>query len=119
MTRSETDSWDLSTSVGAPATMVAAARAVASRRADPLVNDRFAETARESCRYRAVRPAGPRRLGLRRHRTDVQNHRADRLGATRQVIGAQLTASCLTSVALSTFPPSPPLTRIANTTTSQ
>jgi methyltransferase (TIGR00027 family) len=43
MTRSDTDSWDLSTSVGATATLVAAARAVASRRADPLVNDPFAE----------------------------------------------------------------------------
>jgi O-methyltransferase involved in polyketide biosynthesis len=39
MRRSDNDSWDLSTSVGATATMVAAARAAASRRADPLVND--------------------------------------------------------------------------------
>jgi O-methyltransferase involved in polyketide biosynthesis len=43
MARSDNDSWDLSTSVGATATMVAAARAVASRRADPLVDDPFAE----------------------------------------------------------------------------
>jgi hypothetical protein len=43
MTRSNNDRWDLSTSVGATATMVAAARAVASRRANPLVNDPFAE----------------------------------------------------------------------------
>jgi methyltransferase (TIGR00027 family) len=43
MARSDNDSWDLSTSVGATATLVAAARAVASRRADPLVDDPFAE----------------------------------------------------------------------------
>jgi O-methyltransferase involved in polyketide biosynthesis len=42
MTCSDTDSWDLSTSVGATATMVAAARAVASRRANPILNDPFA-----------------------------------------------------------------------------
>jgi methyltransferase (TIGR00027 family) len=42
MTRSDNDSCDLSTSVGATATMVAAARAVASRQANPLVDDPFA-----------------------------------------------------------------------------
>ena len=43
MARSDRDSWDLATSVGATATMVAAARAAASRRADPVINDPFAE----------------------------------------------------------------------------
>ncbi len=42
MTRSDADSWDLSTSVGATATMVAAARALASEGADPLINDPYA-----------------------------------------------------------------------------
>jgi len=42
-TRYEGDSWDLASSVGATATMVAAARAVASRADRPLINDPFAE----------------------------------------------------------------------------
>lgn len=43
MARSDDDTWDLATSVGATATMVAAARALATRRNDPLVDDPFAE----------------------------------------------------------------------------
>jgi methyltransferase (TIGR00027 family) len=42
MTRSDTDSWDLASSVGATATMVAAARALATRDKDPIINDPFA-----------------------------------------------------------------------------
>jgi O-methyltransferase involved in polyketide biosynthesis len=42
MTRTDNDHWDLATSVGATSTMVAAARAAASRRADALINDAFA-----------------------------------------------------------------------------
>ncbi|GBE66871.1 putative S-adenosyl-L-methionine-dependent methyltransferase [Mycobacterium sp. MFM001] len=42
-TRFEGDTWDLASSVGATATMVAAARAVATRSPDPLINDQFAE----------------------------------------------------------------------------
>jgi methyltransferase (TIGR00027 family) len=41
--RSEGDSWDLASSVGATATMVAAGRALASRGPQPLIDDRFAE----------------------------------------------------------------------------
>lgn len=41
MARTENDSWDLATSVGATATMVAAGRARATR--DALIDDRFAE----------------------------------------------------------------------------
>lgn len=41
--RSEGDSWDLASSVGATATMVASSRALASRGPDPLLDDRFAE----------------------------------------------------------------------------
>jgi methyltransferase (TIGR00027 family) len=43
VTRSEADSWDLASSVGATATMVAAARALASKEADPLIQDPYAE----------------------------------------------------------------------------
>ncbi|OBI51733.1 SAM-dependent methyltransferase [Mycobacterium kyorinense] len=43
MQRSDNDTWNLATSVGATATMVAAARAAASRQADPIINDPFAE----------------------------------------------------------------------------
>src|SRR5271156_4286843 len=43
MTRPDRDTWDLASGVGAPATMVAAARAAASRRPDPVIDDPFAE----------------------------------------------------------------------------
>src|SRR5438105_8891078 len=42
MTRTDQDTWDLASSVGATATMVAAARALASGEADPIINDPFA-----------------------------------------------------------------------------
>jgi methyltransferase (TIGR00027 family) len=42
MTRTEQDTWDLASSVGATATMVAAARALASAEPNPIVNDPFA-----------------------------------------------------------------------------
>jgi methyltransferase (TIGR00027 family) len=41
--RTDDDSWDLKTSVGATATMVAAARAIASRQPDSVISDQFAE----------------------------------------------------------------------------
>lgn len=43
MPRTDNDTWDLATSVGATATMVAAARAIATNADDPLIDDRFAE----------------------------------------------------------------------------
>ena len=43
MVRTETDTWNLACSVGATATMVAAARAAATRRAGAVINDPFAE----------------------------------------------------------------------------
>ena len=43
MARTDSDTWDLASSVGATATMVAAARAAASRRPHPVINDPFAE----------------------------------------------------------------------------
>jgi len=43
MSRSESDSWDLASSVGATATMVAAGRALAGREPDALIDDPFAE----------------------------------------------------------------------------
>jgi methyltransferase (TIGR00027 family) len=41
--RTHDDAWDLATTVGATATLVAAARAAASRKPNPLVVDRYAE----------------------------------------------------------------------------
>jgi methyltransferase (TIGR00027 family) len=43
MPRTDNDLWDLATSVGATATMVAAARAVAAKADNPLIDDPFAE----------------------------------------------------------------------------
>jgi len=43
MARTDNDTWDLATSVGATATMVAAARAIATKADNPLIDDRFAE----------------------------------------------------------------------------
>jgi methyltransferase (TIGR00027 family) len=43
MTRTDNDTWDLASSVGATATMVAAARAMATKAERPLINDPFAE----------------------------------------------------------------------------
>ena len=42
MTRTDQDSWDLASSVGATATMVAAARALATAGSNPIINDPFA-----------------------------------------------------------------------------
>ncbi|GAB3022341.1 SAM-dependent methyltransferase [Mycobacterium bourgelatii] len=43
MPRTDNDTWDLATSVGATATMVAAARAIATNAPNPVINDQFAE----------------------------------------------------------------------------
>jgi methyltransferase (TIGR00027 family) len=43
MPRTDNDTWDLATSVGATATMVAAARAIATKAENPVIEDRFAE----------------------------------------------------------------------------
>lgn len=43
MSRSDNDSWDLTSSVGATATVVAAQRAIASRGPHPLIDDPYAE----------------------------------------------------------------------------
>ena len=43
MTRTDNDTWDLASSVGVTATMVAAARAMATKAEHPLINDPFAE----------------------------------------------------------------------------
>jgi methyltransferase (TIGR00027 family) len=42
MTRTDQDTWDLASSVGATATMVAATRALASAKPNPIINDPFA-----------------------------------------------------------------------------
>jgi methyltransferase (TIGR00027 family) len=43
MTRTDSDTWDLASSVGATATMVATARALATREAEPLISDPYAD----------------------------------------------------------------------------
>jgi methyltransferase (TIGR00027 family) len=43
MPRTDNDTWNLATSVGATATMVAAARAIATKADNPVIEDRFAE----------------------------------------------------------------------------
>ncbi|BDB41801.1 MULTISPECIES: class I SAM-dependent methyltransferase [Mycobacterium] len=43
MPRTENDTWDLATSVGATATLVAAARAIATKSDHAVINDQFAE----------------------------------------------------------------------------
>lgn len=43
MPRTDNDTWDLATSVGATATMVAAARALATKAETPVITDQFAE----------------------------------------------------------------------------
>src|SRR6201996_6076010 len=43
MARTDNDTWDLASSVGVTATMVAASRAMASKAERPLINDPFAE----------------------------------------------------------------------------
>jgi methyltransferase (TIGR00027 family) len=43
MARTDNDTWDLASSVGATATMVAAARAMASTAENPLINDPYAD----------------------------------------------------------------------------
>jgi methyltransferase (TIGR00027 family) len=43
VTRTDNDSWGLTTSVGATATLVAAARAIATRTQNPVITDPFAE----------------------------------------------------------------------------
>lgn len=43
MTRTDNDTWDLASSVGATATMVATGRAMATKADRPLINDPFAE----------------------------------------------------------------------------
>jgi methyltransferase (TIGR00027 family) len=43
MPRIDNDTWNLATSVGATATLVAAARAIATKADNPLIEDRFAE----------------------------------------------------------------------------
>ncbi|MBJ7400638.1 class I SAM-dependent methyltransferase [Mycolicibacterium sp.] len=43
MVRTDHDTWDLASGVGATATLVAAARALASRQQDPLIDDPFAD----------------------------------------------------------------------------
>ena len=71
MTRADADSWDIASSVGATATMVAAARAIASREPDALIDDPFAEPL-----VRAVGHGLLQSAARRRDRPDGRGRRA-------------------------------------------
>ena len=62
MPRTDNDTWDLATSVGATATMVAAARAIASKADNPLIEDRFAEPLVRAGLFGYLPPAAQDRL---------------------------------------------------------
>ena len=64
MARTEGDTWDLASSVGATATGVAASRALASKQPDPLINDPFADATGQGRRSRVLQPNGRRRTGV-------------------------------------------------------
>lgn len=61
MPRTDNDAWDSATGVGATATMVAAARAIATKADNPLIDDPFTEAPVRDHDARACRltwPAG-------------------------------------------------------------
>ena len=58
MARTDGDTWDLASSVGATATGVAASRALASKGPIPLINDPFAEPLVQGRRHRSTSPNG-------------------------------------------------------------
>ena len=68
MARTEGDSWDLAKSVGATATMVAAARAAATKRPQPVITDAFAEPLVRAVGLDVFTRLGSGELGFRRHR---------------------------------------------------
>ncbi|MCW2664172.1 MAG: methyltransferase, putative, family [Mycobacterium sp.] len=65
MKRAEEDTWDLASSAGATATLVAAARAVATRTADPLITDPFADPLVQALRQPRLARCRTRRLRRR------------------------------------------------------
>ena len=66
MARTDGDTWDLASSVGATATAVAASRAMASRAPTPLLDDPFAEPLVRAVGHRHLRQARRRRARARR-----------------------------------------------------
>ncbi|HTY32619.1 class I SAM-dependent methyltransferase [Mycobacterium sp.] len=82
-TRYEGDTWDLASSVGVTATMVAAARAVASRADRPLIDDPFAEPL-----VRAVGVDLLTRLATGEVNPDDLNDVHDGAGASAASVGA-------------------------------
>ena len=73
MPRTDNDTWDLATSVGATATMVAAARAVATKADNPLINDQYGRATGQSRRRGLPDPVGSRRPQHRRGRREESN----------------------------------------------
>mgnify|MGYP000579576521 CR=1 FL=1 len=88
--RTADDHWDLASSVGATATMVAASRALASRAADPLIDDPFAEA--------LVRAVGlPYFVKLLDAEVPVRAVRAQELADGLRAAGADATVGLLVS----------------------
>ena len=70
MTRTDDDSWDLRCGVGTTATMAAAARAVASRSLDPVIDDPFRGSPRSGDFFRP--PAGSGGISARAWMANTQ-----------------------------------------------
>ena len=81
--RTEGDSWDITESVGATALSVAAARAVETASADPLIRDDFAYVLVSSAGQPWARLASP---GLEWVGDDEQGRRAHRLACDYQAV---------------------------------
>ena len=64
MARTDGDTWDLASSVGATATGVAASRALASKQPNPLINDPFADALVKAVGLELLQPNGGRRTGV-------------------------------------------------------
>ena len=70
--RTADDSWDIATSVGATAVMVALARAAETASADPLIRDQFAEPLVSTPELEGVREQVSRMVGWGRMKTTTR-----------------------------------------------
>ena len=101
MTRADADSWDVASSVGATATMVSAARAIASREPNAIIDDPFAEPLVRAVGWNFQPPARRRdRLVRRRHGVPQADDQRD--GGAHPVLRDFFTGSagCLQAVIL-------------------
>jgi methyltransferase (TIGR00027 family) len=101
VTRADADSWDVASSVGATATMVSAARAIASREPNAIIDDPFAEPLVRAVGWNFQPPARRRdRLVRRRHGVPQADDQRD--GGAHPVLRDFFTGSagCLQAVIL-------------------